>query len=95
MADERKHLTLGYPSWDYSKLKIGSNLFDLGLYRERRQFLINVSDIDANNLNRDDWYDRITYLREDDWVRLNPQAKNESPPPRKSGEVIYKNWIKD
>ena len=82
-ADKAKLETKDHPEWDKNKITRGGKGYDEAYFNERKRYLIGMDEYLAGTIPREDWYDRICFLRE---IEGMESIKNNPPrvdvPPR-------------
>jgi hypothetical protein len=100
-AEKLKIEAKDHPVWDQAKIIRGGKQFDEKHFQERRSYLIGTEENLAGTLSRDDWYDRIRFLRELEAqgclkgnrpIQTGYQKTKVTPRACNVGNVIYGKW---
>lgn len=55
---------MNHPKWENNRHRREAKQFSQEIFKKRRDYLLNLTDLEANTLDQESWYDRIKYCRE-------------------------------
>lgn len=90
-----------HPVYEQDKITIGHPNFDENRFKERKDYLLNLSERDTFTLDPVAWYDRVRYLREIEakrylsYVGYKPTSDGENVQQRASNarKTVFKDWM--
>lgn len=100
--DERKHQELKlHPVYEQDQIAIDHPNFDQNKFKERKGYLINLSERESATLDPYSWYDRCRYLREIEAERHlhesgyqgNQQSENVQHKASNARKTVFKDWM--
>lgn len=90
-----------HPAYEQDQISIGNKNFDENKFKERKNYLINLSERDGASLDPASWYDRVRYLREieaqnhllQNAYQDTTNNENSHQQPSNARKTVFKDWM--
>lgn len=99
--DRKSRPTILHPVYEQNQISVGHPNFDSNKSKERKNYLLTLSEKDASTLPPSDWYDRVRYFREIEAKRHlcngGYQGSNEGENVQRGAynarKTVFKDWM--